>query len=230
MQGIFVTGTDTSVGKTTVSCGLANSLRLRGLNVAVRKPIEQRCKRQGGAYYPTDGLALAAAAGRTEPIDVVTPYRLGHAISPVRTARGEDGDVTLEALVRAVHAGNPDAFRLVEGAGGFLSPLAIDGSNADLAAALGFPVVIVAADRSGCINHARLTIEAVRNRDLVPAAVILNTPDPASSDIDSNHENLAAAIDVPVIAHHHGREDAEASTQLARVVADTTIPAAEHSG
>ncbi|MDX1609214.1 MAG: dethiobiotin synthase [Halofilum sp. (in: g-proteobacteria)] len=219
MQGVFVTGTDTSVGKTFITAGLAQALHARGVRVAVRKPIEQRCKRTGGALYPTDGLTLAEAAGRLESIEVVTPYRLAGVIEPGRTAKAESGDVDLQALVAAVEAGKyADAFRVVEGAGGFLSPLAIDGSNADLAVALGFPVVVVTADRTGCVNHVRLTLEAIEHRGLTAAAVVVNVPDPNVPDAGSGRDRLAAVVDVPVLAHSHGARNREMTAELARLV------------
>lgn len=218
MRGVFITGTDTGVGKTVISCGLANALRGGGLPVAARKPIEQRCRRQGGALYPADGLALAQAAGNTESIEMVTPYRLAGAISPAHTAQTEAGAVDLDALVAAVQAGPGRSFRVVEGAGGFLSPLAIDGTNADLARRLGFPVVVVTADRAGCINHVRLTVEAIERRGLGAAAVVVNVPDPDTDGAGAYRDDLAAVLEVPVIAHSHGREHWDVSTELARLV------------
>lgn len=218
MRGVFITGTDTAVGKTTISCHLTIALRHLGVDVAARKPIEQRCKRQGGALYPTDGLALAQAAGEREPIDRVTPYRLAGAISSAQTAQAGGNQVKLADVVAAVEAGDPDAFRLVEGAGGFLSPLTIDATNADLAVALGFPVVVVAANRSGCINHSRLTVEAIRNRGLEAKAVVINAPDAGGADGNTYRDDLAAVLDIPVIAYQHGTVDWNASTELARLV------------
>lgn len=217
MDGVFVTGTDTSVGKTHVTCGLTTALRSAGVKVAVRKPIEQRCKRQGGAFYPADGIALSQAAGKSEPIEVVVPYRLGHSISVSTTAEADSGEVRLAQLVAAVHAGAPDAFRVVEGAGGFLSPLAADGSNADLARALGYPVVIVTADRTGCINHVRLTVEAIESRGMTPLAVVVNVADPNAPGAGSQRDELAALLDMPVIAHSHGHDDWDASMELVRL-------------
>lgn len=218
MDGVFVTGTDTSVGKTHVSCGLANALRSQGIPIAVRKPIEQRCKRQGGAFYPADGIALSRAAGKAEPIDVVVPYRLGHAISVSVTAEAEAGEVRLSQLIDAVHAGRSDAFRVVEGAGGFLSPLAVDAHNADLAKALGYPVIVVTADRIGCINHVRLTLEAIAHRDMTPLAVVVNISDPKAPGAGTQRDELAALLDLPVIAHSHGHDDWDASMKLVELI------------
>ena len=220
MRGVFITGTDTGVGKTFVSCVLANALRQRGLPVAARKPIEQRCRRQGGALYPADGLALAQAAGNSESIEMVTPYRLAGAISPGNTARTDSGAVDLAALVQAVKRGPDNAFRVVEGAGGFLSPLAIDGSNADLARMLRFLVIVVTADRAGCINHSRLTVEAIEHRGLRAAAVVVNVPDPDTEGAGAYRDDLAAVLDVPVLVHSHGRTDWDTSTELARLVSE----------
>jgi dethiobiotin synthetase len=222
MQGVFVTGTASSVGKTFISCGLANAVRQTGVPVCARKPIEQRCKRKGGALYPSDGLVLAQAGGNIESIDRVTPYRMAGIISPAQTAETEKGAVDTAALIAAVEAGQADYFRVVEGAGGILSPLAIDGSNADLAVALGLPVVIVTSDQPGCINHVLLTAEAIQHRRLRVAAVVVNVPDPDSEGAGSYRDDLAALLDIPVIAHSHGRGDWDASTELARLVLAAT--------
>jgi dethiobiotin synthetase len=218
MQGVFITGTDSSVGKTFISCGLANALRQAGVSVVARKPVEQRCQRRGGALYPTDGLALAQAAGESEPIDTVTPFRLAGIISPSATAERASGAVDLAALIEAVHAGPTSAFRVVEGAGGFLSPLAVDASNADLARALDLAVVVVTADRAGCINHARLTVEAAQQRGLRVAAVVVNVPAPDTAGAGAYRDDLAAVLELPVVAHSHGRGDWDASRELAGVV------------
>lgn len=218
MQGVFITGTASGVGKTFISCGLANALRQEGVPICARKPIEQRCKRKGGALYPSDGLALAQAAGNIESIDLVTPYRMAGMISPAQTAETEKGAVDMATLIKAIEAGVPANFRVVEGAGGFLSPLAIDASNAELAVALGFPVIVVTSDTAGCINHVRLTVEAIHNRGLTAAAVVVNVPDPDTEGAGSYRDDLAALLDMPVIAHSHGRGDWDATTELARWV------------
>jgi dethiobiotin synthetase len=224
MQGIFITGTDTEVGKTTISSHLTVALRRAGVDVAVRKPIEQRCKRRGGALYPEDGLRLAQAAGEREPIDVVTPYRLAGTISPEQTAEAGGSQVDLEMVLAAVNRGDDRSFRLVEGAGGFLSPLTIDGTNADFAQALGFPVLVVAATRSGCINHACLTVEAIRHRGLAPAAVVVNVQDPSGRDPDELHAGLTRVLDIPVVVHRHGATDWNAATEIAAIVRRAAAP------
>jgi len=219
MHGVFVTGTDTGVGKTFVGCALARALGRAGMSVAVRKPVESGCERRKGLLFPADGIALARAAGDREKLDTVTPLRLAHAISPERAARLEGVNLRIVDLEKAVAAGAPGDFRLVEGAGGILSPLALDGLNADLAIALALPVLVVVADRLGCINHALLTVEAIERRGLAVSALVLNA---ISADVDgamANRDDLAERVDVPVFAFPHGRDDRKAAELAANELA-----------
>ena len=224
MRGVFVTGTDTGVGKTVVACGLARALSRAGVSVAARKPVESGCEQRAGQLYPGDGSQLARAAGAREPLERVTPLRLARAISPERAARVEGVDVTLAALQAAVAAGAAGDFRLVEGAGGFLSPLALDGLNADLAVALGLPLLVVVADRLGCINHALLTLEAIDRRGLEVAGVVVNAVAPEAGADMANREDLAARVDCPVIGFAHGHDDTDAADEMVRWLRTRWIP------
>ena len=169
MKGVFVTATDTGVGKTAVGAAVAGSLRSQGIVVRVRKPIES------GGITPVDAMALQQAAGRIEPLTHICQWPLLHPLSPERAAFLAGIRLTLSDLTAAcsAHVERGD-FLLVEGAGGFLSPLAPGVRNAELAVALGLPVLLVVPDRLGCINHALLTVEAVTARGLRIAAIILN--------------------------------------------------------
>ncbi len=214
MNGLFITGTDTEVGKTRVGCGLARELTRAGVPVAVRKPVESGCTRRDGGLWPADGAALRRAAGDRESLDTVTPLRLARALSPERAAHLEGVSLCRYDLIAAARTGAPDAFYLVEGAGGFLSPLAADALNADLAATLALPVLVVVADRLGCINHALLTVEAIEQRGLRLAGLVLNAVDATSGGGMANRDDLAARLDAPVIAHGHGGEDRATAERL----------------
>lgn len=219
MNGLFITGTDTGVGKTVVGCALARALTRAGRPVAVRKPVESGCARgDDGGLSPADGLALARAAGERESLETVTPMRLAHALSPERAARLEGMELTLHDLLAAARTGAPGDFYLVEGAGGFLSPLATDALNADLAIALGLPVLVVVADRLGCINHSLLTVEAIERRGLRLAGVVLNACDDAVETGMGNREDLQARLGGPIIGFAHGGEDAAAAERLVDLV------------
>lgn len=199
LHGVFVTGTDTGVGKTRVAAALAGLLAQRGVSVRPRKPVESGCSWKEGGLFPHDAYALKLAAGALEPLEIVCPYPFQPAIAPDRAARLAGRPLTVDALAEACRCGVAERdFLLVEGAGGFYSPLAEDGLNADLAVALGLPVLLVAADRLGCINHALLAVEAVRRRGLELAGVLLNQTTPAAAEAMDNAADLARRLHLPV--------------------------------
>ena len=201
-SGIFVTGTDTGVGKTYVGVRLVHSLVSRGIRVSPRKPIESGCERIDDQLVPGDASALTKAAGPHVRLQSVCPYRLMHALSPERAARLENVQVQLSDLVTACRA-NADEFLLVEGAGGFYSPLSLDGLNADLAQRLGLEILLVAADRLGCINHVLLTVEAVQSRGLRLFAVVLNDLQRQSDALMDNATDLRQRLSCPVFHVGH---------------------------
>ncbi len=225
-QGIFITGTDTGVGKTWVGCRLVESLVRRGLNVRPRKPVESGCARTGDGLLPADAQALFEAAGRRGSLEEVCPYRLEAALSPERAAALVGLEIGLAQLTLAAQAQADDAWLLVEGAGGFYSPLASDGLNADLAVALGLPVLLVAADRLGCINQVLLTLQAIESRGLKGAGVVLNQVEadrPADMD---NAEDLRARITQPVFETTHGLQG-QAAQEVFEALATHVIAAAQ---
>lgn len=184
--GCFVTGTDTGVGKTLVGCAIVRALVARGVDVAVRKPIETGVGPEG----PLDAQALRAAAGSSEPLDAVCPVALPLPAAPSVAAADAGHDIPLERLLECVRAAIArHAFTLVEGAGGLLVPIAAGYAMADLARDLALPVVIVARARLGTLNHTHLTLEAARARGLRVAGVVLSHGDGALSDADA--KNLA---------------------------------------
>ena len=208
MRGVFVTGTDTDVGKTYVATSLAKSLATDGIQVIPRKPIESGCLRNNNVLFPADATALSEAASYNGNLSNVCPYQFEAALSPVRAASLENQTVTIEQLKQSCKY-TGDGFLLVEGAGGFYSPLASDGLNADLAEALQLPVLLVANDKLGCINQILLTTEAIANRGLQLAAVALNTKDQQINSDMNNAEALQSYIDAPIytIAHAQNNDD-----------------------
>jgi dethiobiotin synthetase len=185
--GFFVTGTDTGVGKTVVACALARGLRRRGLDVGVMKPVETGVGREG----PLDAQALQAASECRDTLDEICPVALPLAAAPAVAAT--------QAGVRIEHSWLCERFEvlaarhawmIVEGAGGLLVPLSSAATMADLAAALGLPLVVVARGRLGTINHTRLTLEVARVRRLPVAGVVVSHADGPLSAADT--ANLAA--------------------------------------
>lgn len=202
MRGLFVTGTDTGVGKTRVATALAHALAARGVRVHARKPVESGVDDRDG---PLDAQALREAAGAHEPLDVVCPLRLRAPLSPERAAVLEGVNLELDALIASARQGvRDDGFVLVEGAGGFLSPIARGALNADLARALALPVLVVAADRLGTLNHTLLTVEAVRARGLEVAGVVLSAPTAGGDARMDNAGDLERWLGFPVMRLPHG--------------------------
>jgi dethiobiotin synthetase len=198
-RGVFVTGTDTGVGKTYVGAAVIRALVARGIRVIPRKPVESGCELPDGKLVPADATRLYAAAGRPGTLNEVCAYRLRESISPARAAQLQDLLLTIADLERAVLNGvDGDSLVWVEGAGGFYSPLASDGLNADLAQRLSLPVLLVAADRLGSINHILLTTEAIRARGLNLIAVVLNQISPDITPAMDNADDLRRWLDCPV--------------------------------
>ncbi len=196
-RGLFITGTDTGVGKTRVGTLLIRELVGRDLRICARKPVESGCMRHGNALVPADALALRAAAGNREALDRVCAFPLEAPVSPTRAAALAGQTLDLEQLI-AVCRQNVGAedFLVVEGAGGFLSPLTRDALNADLARQLDLPVLLVTADRLGAVHQVLVAAEAIARRGLILAAVVLNQIDPA---LDARLDNAAE------LAHWLGR-------------------------
>lgn len=187
-RGVFVTATDTGVGKTWVGTRLTAALLATGIPVLPRKPVESACASdEAGQLIPADALALWEAAGCRGSLEEVCAWRLVPVASPERAAQMSGIDLTIAKLAEACLRGSGrDDFLLVEGAGGFYSPLARDGLNADLAERLALPVLLVAPDRLGTLSPILLAIEAMQHRGLTIAGVMLNAlPDMSHPDLDN---------------------------------------------
>ena len=195
--GLFVTATDTGAGKTYVGSRLLFRLRQAGVELHPRKPVESGCRvDESGRLTPADGLALARAIDREDWLDIITPLRFAAPLAPDLAAREAGERLHLDQLLAACQAPGP---MLVEGAGGLLSPIAEDALNADLAVALGLPVLVVAPNRLGCINHVLLTLEALERRGLRPISVVLSrTTEQGDASQPHNAAALRARIDAPV--------------------------------
>ncbi|AHE99525.1 dethiobiotin synthase [Thioalkalivibrio paradoxus] len=212
--GIFVTGTDTGVGKTFVACSLARNWRALGIDVAPRKPVESGCVLRGAELHPADAALLAAAAGvAPERLDEVTRFRLAEPLAPDLAARLAGRPLYLDELIDAC-ARPAGTWRITEGAGGLYSPLCEDGLNADLAEALGDPVVLVAEDRLGTLSQCLLALEALDRRRLRIAAVVLNRRRADAHPAMDNRTALSGRTDAPVFTFAEGVPPADLDQSL----------------
>jgi dethiobiotin synthetase len=200
-NGLFVTGTDTGVGKTVVAAALTRALVARGLRVAVMKPIASGSDPTAQGLRNSDALTLMAAANVTAPYEVINPYCFLPPISPHIAAReaGVAIDLTLLRSRFDSLAGASD-YVIVEGAGGWLAPISDAATMADLAAALALPVLLVVALRLGCLNHSLLTRESLRTRGAAFAGWIANAIDPHFDRPGENLATLAARLGEPALA------------------------------
>ena len=195
MNGIFITGSNTEVGKTTVAVEIARRLS-KERKVRARKPVETDCPVVGGEYAPKDALALSEACDNIEPIATICPYCFELEASPEKASHEAGKNLDLEQLVVACRQDVGDDFAVVEGAGGFYSPIADKVLNADLARSLKLPLVIVVRDELGAISQALLTIEAAQKNKLSVACVVLNQ---IEINTLSNANALEAYTKIPVV-------------------------------
>ena len=216
MPGLFITGTDTGVGKTQIAGAIARLLTNAGVHVVPRKPVESGCVLSGDDLIPGDALTLRTAAKSTQALDQVCPYQFHPAISPERAAAQAGKIITLNELESACLNGSDSGqFLLVEAAGGFYSPLAHKLRCADLAARLGLPVMLVVADRLGCINHTLLSIDAIHSAGLTVSAVILNQPATCPDTEMDNAADLQQWLEYPVIQIQHQSDSSHAWQTIA---------------
>jgi dethiobiotin synthetase len=175
IPGLFVTGTDTGVGKTLVAGAIAHYFAVRGRRVGVCKPIATGCVRRREGLVSEDAEFLAHHADARFPLDVVCPQRFAEPLAPAIAAERAGEPIDWPAIDRALRATAADSdVMVVEGVGGILAPLDRGHTVLDMAGWLGLPVVIIARPGLGTINHTLLTIAALRTAGLSVAGVVIN--------------------------------------------------------
>lgn len=200
-RGVFVTGTDTGIGKTWVSLGIMAALQADGLTVAGMKPVSAGCERTPEGLRNDDALRLMRQGSVDPPYSLVNPVALEPPIAPHIAAEEIGARIDLGALEGAFRAlAEATDFCVVEGAGGWLVPLGSLETFADLVERLRLPVIVVAGIRLGCLNHTLLTVESIERREVPLLGWVANCVDPDSARIDANIAALDARIGAPRIA------------------------------
>jgi dethiobiotin synthetase len=202
--GLFITGTDTGVGKTCVAAAIARALVQAGARVGVYKPAASGCGRVGGKLVSEDAVLLWEAAARPGSLSRVCPQLFTAPLAPHLAAQDEGTRLDEKLLRTGIDYWlERSEIVLVEGAGGLLSPLGEKRYIADLARALGFPLIVVAPNRIGTINQTLQTLLAAQAYDLEVAGIVLSDllppalPDPS---IHSNPAELASRASAPLLA------------------------------
>lgn len=201
MTAVFVTGTDTGVGKSLVSAALLHALAQHHARVVGMKPVAAGTDMVNGVPANDDVLALRAASTCTVPPELDNPVLLPDPTSPHIAAQRAGVRITVAQLVHAYRALAQQADAVVvEGAGGFLVPLSETENGGDLAQALGLPVVLVVGLRLGCLNHAVLTAQAIAARGLTLAGWVANHIDPTLLAQTDNIAYLQGQLQAPLLA------------------------------
>jgi dethiobiotin synthetase len=177
VNGVFVTGTDTDVGKTYVACALTRRARAHGHKVLAFKPVETGCTATAGGYLGADQELLATAAGDWQTGPLRGLYRFPLPAAPLVAAQQAGSAVELDLIERTAREGaarSGATWLLIEGAGGWRVPITADADMAALARRLQLPVLVVARAGLGTINHSLLTLEAIERDGLPVAALVLS--------------------------------------------------------
>lgn len=203
--GLFIAGTNTEVGKTHIGAMIAGQLHAAGRRVGVYKPVASGCERRDEQVVAGDAVQLWEAAGRPLSLEAVCPQRFLAPIAPHRAAAEQGKRVDPQLLRRGLKAWESDFdVLIVEGAGGLLSPVSDEDYCIDLAADLGFPLVIVADNQLGVINATLQTLIAAAScaTHLPVAGVVLNQAARRDDDasLQSNADELAQRMDAPLLA------------------------------
>lgn len=200
LRGVFVTGTDTEVGKTWVTLGIMSNLQETGLRVIGMKPVASGSASTPDGLRNDDAERILAQGSMNLSYEEVNPIALEPPVAPHIAARAAGTDISIDRLVSAYRALEMRAdCCVVEGVGGWLVPLNDRESLADLVSRLGIPVVMVVAIRLGCLNHALLTVESIVARGLTLMGWVANAPKPGANEMKTNITALTRRIDAPLV-------------------------------
>ncbi len=194
--GFFVTGTDTGIGKTTVSCALLHAFAAQGKRVVGMKPIAAGS--ENGKWLDVEHLLAASNVNVTR--QQINPYAFDPPISPHIAAQQAGAEIDLAIIHQAyLELSKQAEIIIVEGVGGFLVPINQHQTGADLARVLGLPVILVVGMRLGCLNHALLTAQSIRATGLTLAGWVANCMDPQMLVLAENIATLKQRLDCPLL-------------------------------
>jgi len=201
MQGIFITGTDTSVGKTLIAGALAAAARSSGARVGVFKPCESGCGQPDGSLHAHDAAFLQRMSGNSAPLEQICPYRLREALAPAIAAEREHVNISTDYIREVYQSLCEDCdMMIVEGAGGLLVPMADGVLTLDLIRQLALPVVVVARLSLGTINHCLLTVRQIQAAGLPLTGIVFNrTLEQDTTAEQTNPAVLQRYTDVPIL-------------------------------
>ena len=196
---IFITGTNTEVGKTFVTKNLIERIQLKGYSVSPYKPVETGCIEKSLTLIPRDSMIYFRAINKKIALDQINPYRFLEPISPAAAIKRSKRKVTInDYLSKLKDLPNSD-LTIIEGAGGLCSPLAPDGYNIDLIRKAKVSTVLVAKDEIGVINNVMLSLNILKQYKIKVLAVILNRIDKVQPTGMNNYEEIEALVKTPLV-------------------------------
>lgn len=200
-RGWFITGTDTGVGKTRVACALLTALRRAGHSCAGMKPVASGCRATPDGLRSDDALELMQASNAAADYPDVNPYALASACAPHIAAREMGVEMRLEKILQSFRRlQQKSPWIVVEGVGGWSVPLGERLTMVEVARALDLPVILAVGLRLGCLNHALLSVEAIRRANLPLAGWVANRIDPAMTHAEENIATLERRLEAPLLA------------------------------
>lgn len=211
-NGFFITGTDTEVGKTWCSLGLMSKLQQQGKTVVAMKPVASGCRQTAAGLRNGDALLLQAQGSVPTDYALINPYAFAPAIAPHIAAEQSGRRIGINTIKQNLQRLQQQAeMVIVEGVGGWQVPLNENESVADLAKALGLPVILVVGLKLGCINHALLSAESIRSTGCQLAGWIANTINPNMAAMAENIQAIEARIGTPLLGIVPYRDELDAS-------------------
>jgi len=218
-SGIFVTGTDTGVGKTFLACRIARIFRDAGYRVGVMKPAESGCAEIDGKLVPQDAVHLRDWSGCQVPLEKICPYILREPLAPSIAADRQGARIDIDHLLKIFNEiSAAHDLMIVEGAGGLMVPLLPSYTYADFAKLLKIPLIVVAANRLGTINHLLLTLEHASCKALTTLGYVLNDlvaePSLAAETNRETLSTLTSAVCLGELSFHDGDWTAELHTRF----------------
>tara|TARA_X000001036_G_scaffold437986_1_gene484664 strand:- start:1228 stop:1872 length:645 start_codon:yes stop_codon:yes gene_type:complete len=196
MKGFLVTGTDTDVGKTWFMLKFGELLIEKGIKFHFLKPVESGCEEPNNTLMPKDAMKFSEL--EKVSLDKICKYMFKAYASPPKAAQMENKNIELNDIIKFIENNkyNNSSFNIVEGCGGFFSPIANKKLTADLAVQLNLPIILVVKNTLGCINHTLLSIQSIKNLGLEIKFIVLNNIS-KNTPLD-NFEELSNYTDIPI--------------------------------
>ena len=218
---IFISGTNTEVGKTFITVNIIKLLQSKGYLINPYKPVETGCKKRLSRLVPNDSSLFHKAIEERLSLDQINPYRFIQPISPATAIKLSNKRITISNYLSKFKSLPCCDFSVIEGAGGLFSPLALDGFNIDLIKKVKAPTILVAKDEIGVINNVMLSLNILRQYKIKVLAVILNRIDKVQPTGMNNYKEIGALVKTPLIQIlNKGRNNQKEFKKLIKLITD----------